>query len=151
VDVHRWRAATAVLWRTEPAAALVVYFLLAVAEVSYIHLAGPHLSHHGPGLDSAAMLAKYGSVGGLAAYAFFAWRMWLGGSISWGLSLLWKLGAACVIGCYQAPSPFMFGLLALSLAGLVLLFTPAVLGRIDSSARRLPSWRAVGRRPAASS
>jgi hypothetical protein len=150
--MHRWRAATAVLWRTEPAAALALYFLLAVATVGYIHLAGPHLgSQHG--LDTAAMPAKFGSVGGLSAIAFLTWRMWLGGNISWGLSLLWKLGAtaAAAAACYQTPIPFNFGLLALSLAGVVLLFTPAVLERVDNSGRRLRSWRTAGRLPAASS
>jgi hypothetical protein len=152
--VRRWRAATAALWRAEPALALGLYFLLAVATVGYIHLFGPPLrTRAAQGMITWGLLTKYGAVWGLAEYAFFTWRMWLGGGLSWSLSLLWKLASvgAIAVACYRTPSPFLFGLLALTIAGVVPLFAPAVLDRVDNSGRQPRSWRGSRRFRAASS
>jgi hypothetical protein len=146
--MNRWKAALAVLWRTEPAPALGLYFLLAVAQVSYIHLLGHYSYVQGVrGSPSPAVVIKEGSDAGLFAYAFFTWRMWLGGATSCGLSLLWKLlmvGAA-VMACYKTPSPFLFGLLTLSLASFVPLFASAVLDRVNDRSKRFVIIRAIGR------
>jgi hypothetical protein len=129
--VNRWRVALGTLWRIEPAPALGLYFLMSAAEVGYIHFVGLRFEHLGS--DSAMVAVKYGSWGVLLPYAFFTWRMWLGGNISWTLSLLWKLFsvAAAAAACLQAPGLLTAGPLALSLASTAALFARAVLDRVD--------------------
>jgi hypothetical protein len=133
--MRRWKPALATLWRTEPAFALGLYFLLAVAQVGYLQLAGSHLGASQPGRLAGTVLAREGPAGSLVLYAYFTWRMWLGGYICWTLSLVWRLTlvVAALIACYRAPGLFILGLLGLNLAGVMLLFMPAVLRRVDRS------------------
>jgi hypothetical protein len=129
--MDRWTRASAVLWRTEPAPALVLYFLLAAATAGYLHIVGAHFAS---GLGSLHTLAvKAMSSAGLVIYAFFTWRIWNGGAVAWSLSLLWKLLflVVTVNACYRTPDPALFGLLALCLASLVPLFAWAVLDRVS--------------------
>jgi hypothetical protein len=134
--MRRWRSAAALFWRSEPAPALALYLLLAAAEVAYVRLAGPAI---GPG---ASVLVRLGgavrddSVGGLFAYAFFTWRMWLGGALSWTLSLAWKLLTAftAVVAWHETGGPFLAGLVALTVASAIPLFAAAVLDRVDNPA-----------------
>jgi len=141
--VERWTAAWKVFWRAEPALALVVYLLLAAATTGYVDLYGGHLAS---GLGSLRTLIRQDSSPGyLATFAFFAWRMWLGGGYSWTLSLVWKLifAAGAADACYRAPGPFEFGLLALALAGLCPLFTAAVLDRVTDRSHQYATIRAI--------
>jgi hypothetical protein len=133
--VDRWKRASAVLWQTEPAPALVLYFLLAVATAGYVDLVGGHFAG---GLGSLhSLIGRDASSGGLFMYAFFTWRIWLGGATAWGLSLLWKLVLLVVTvnACYRTPDLALFGLLGLLLAGLVPLFASAVLDRVTHPVR----------------
>jgi hypothetical protein len=138
--VTRWKAALRVLWRTEPALALALYFLLAAASAGYVDLAGGHLAS-----SLGTLTTRYMSIGGIAVYAFFTWRMWLGGGISWTLSVMLKLLCVVVtaIACYRAPGPFVVGLLALTLGSLVPLFAPAVLDRVSDRSYKFAPLRGV--------
>jgi hypothetical protein len=103
--VDRWKQAWAELWRTEPAPALVLYFLLAAATAGYVHIAGVHFAS---GLGSPhTLIDRDGSTAGLVTYAFLTWCIWLGGSRSWSLSLLWQLLVLVVTvnACYRTPEP----------------------------------------------
>jgi hypothetical protein len=142
--VDRWKRASAVFWRAEPAPALVLYFLLMTATALYMHLAGGHIASSLGSLHS--IIARDVSAGGLAVYAFFVWRMWLGGGMFWSLSLGWQLLLLVVMvnACYRTPNLAVFGLLALALAGLVPLFAAAVLDRVSPPAKRATP-RAAGR------
>jgi hypothetical protein len=120
-----------VLWRTEPAPALVLYFLLAAATGRYLHVVGPHFNS---GLGSLHTLARRdASSAGLVVYAFFTWRIWLGSAVAWSLSLMWQLLLLVVTvnACWRTPDPALFGLVALTLASLVPLFAWAVLDRVS--------------------
>jgi hypothetical protein len=143
--VDRWTSAWKVFWRAEPAGALVAFLLLAAATTGYVDLCGGHLAS-GPG-SLHTLIRQDASPGYLALYAFFCWRMWLGGGYSWTLSLVWKLGfaAAAADACYQAPGLLEFGLLALALAGLCPLFTAAVLDRVTDRSHRYATIRAIRR------
>jgi hypothetical protein len=136
--VSRWKTALANFWRREPAIALGLYFLLAVAVASCLRLGG-HLED-GNRLNSRSTWALDGSAAGLLWHAFFTWRMWLGGAMSWTISLLCSLVtvAAAASTFYQAPSLYLFGLTALSLAGVVPLFASAVLDRVVDDLSRSP-------------
>jgi hypothetical protein len=143
--MDRWTQAWKVFWRAEPALVLVVYLLLAAATTGYVDLCGGHLAS---GLGSLRTLIRQdASPAYLATYAFFAWRMWLGGGYSWTLSLVWKLGfaAAAAYASYRAPGLFEFGLLALALVGLAPLFAAAVLDRVTDRSGRYATIRAIRR------
>jgi hypothetical protein len=135
---ERRKAALGVLWRSEPICALMVYLLLAAARVGWIDLLGGHDRDLLPYVSSGDGRLSEGSAFGLLVYAYFVWRMWIGGNIAWTLSLLWTLGltAAGCAACYQAPSLFSLGLLALSAASLLPLLSSAVLRRVDPKSRR---------------
>lgn len=132
--MNRWKRALAVLWRTEPAPALVLYFLLAAATSRYLHFFGAHFVSNLGSLHTLA--SRDATSAGLVVYAFFTWRIWLGGALAWSLSLLWQLLLLVVTvnACYRTRDPAMFGLLALSLASLVPLFASAVLHRVNQPA-----------------
>jgi hypothetical protein len=117
-------------------AALVLYFLLITATAGYTHLVGGHIGTSRGSLHS--LIARDFSGRGLAIYAVFTWRMWVGGAISWSLSVLWQLVLLVVTvnACWRTPNPALFGLLALVLAGLVPLFAAAVLDRVSPPAKR---------------
>ncbi len=100
--------------------------LLAAAAVGYVHLTGHEAS------PTVGATVRDDSIGGLFVYAWFTWRMWVGGSISWTLSLIWKL--LIVIGTavawHDAGGPFLAGLVVLRIASVAPLFAPAVLDRV---------------------
>ncbi len=110
--------------------ALGLYLMLAVAEVGYVHVTGL-LAGHGDSVTVSATV-RDGSIGGLLVYAWFTWRMWLGGAISWTLSLLWKLltVVATAFAWHEAGGPVLAGLLALTIARAAPPFAPAVLDRV---------------------
>jgi hypothetical protein len=150
--MDRWRRALRGLWHQEPAFALAVYFALAIITVSFARrFGGGYDQGHGirfltNGTDQ--LVLQEGRVGGLLEFAWFTWRMWLGGYICWTLSVLYK--ALLFIGAvaYSAshPSLILVGLAALNLASLYPLFTWAVLSRVDRTDSLGQQWRARVRR-----
>jgi hypothetical protein len=81
---------------------------------------------------TAGATVREDSIGGLFVYAWFTWRMWLGGAISWTLSLVWKVLTviAIAVAWHEAGGPFLAGLLVLTIASAAPLFAPAVLDRV---------------------
>lgn len=145
----RWKAALRRLWQTEPAAALVSYFLLSAADIAYIHLAGGTFlaAYRDSWAAQRFTLTPAGGggalAGGLLVYAYFTWRIWLGGYIAWTLSLLWKFVGivAAASACFMASGAFTAGLLVLSTASLLPLFAVAVLTRAERPSRRSAARR----------
>lgn len=133
----RWTVALRALWRAEPLCALAAYFALAAVQVANFAVLG---SHH-RGLLAAARFGPLhfgeGSAAGLIVYAYFVWRMWIGGYIAWTLSLVWALTlvVAGAHALYQAPDLFTACLLAINAASLLMLLTRAVLDRVDPASR----------------
>jgi hypothetical protein len=113
-------------WRTRSKLLLAMYLILAGAEAVLIHLGG---IGHG---SSAAVAAKYGSGLDMIAYLFFTWRIWRAGRLSWGLSVVWKVGSVVwvLFATVKDPDPYLAAILAVSLLSTAVLFAPAVVGRV---------------------
>jgi hypothetical protein len=155
--VHRWRRAFHTLWRQEPACALALYFALAIVTVGYVRRFGGAYDH-GYGIrfltNGADHLVTWeGSAAALAEFAWFTWRMWLGGYICWTLSVLYRalLFLGAVAYCAGHPNAFLVVLAALNLASLYPLFTLAVLSRVDRTdslgQQRSSVWRRLWAAP----
>ena len=126
--MNRWKSATARLWRAEPALPLVLYCLLVVAQVGYVRLIMFGF-HQSIGPRKVDLLISH-PARTLLVSVFLAWRVWLGGAISWTLLVFWGvLGVAASVIWALTGSPFAVGSLPISAACLVLLFMPAVLDR----------------------
>jgi hypothetical protein len=80
---------------------------------------------------------------------YLAWRIWLGGGISWTLLVIWGvLQIVRSVGWAWGAtgSAFALGMLPFSAACLVLLFMPAVLDRASDAGRiKLRAKRGVSR------
>jgi hypothetical protein len=70
--------------------------------------------------------------------------MWLGGAISWTLSLCWKVltVAAAVSAWHETGWPFAAGLIVLTVASALPLFADSVLTRADRTRVKALSGRA---------
>jgi hypothetical protein len=145
--VNRWKPATAQFWRAEPAAPLALYCLLVAAQLGYIHLTvfGLHQSY-GSLRDDIMIVHPWGV---LVSSVYLAWRIWLGGGISWTLLVIWgvfRIVRSVSLAWGAAGSPFALGMLPFSAACLVLLFMPAVLDRASKAGRlKLRARRRRGR------
>lgn len=141
--MNRWKSATARLWRDEPALPLVLYCLLVAAQAGYVHLMVFGF-HQSIGPREADFLISH-PARDLLVSVFLAFRIWLGGGISWSLLMFWGVLeiAASVIWALTG-SPFAVGPLLISAACLVLLFMPAVLERAANPDQLRP--RAATRR-----
>jgi hypothetical protein len=133
--VSRWKSATVQFWLAEPAAPLALYCLLVVAQLGYIRLTvfGLHRSIGFPHDDF--MIVHPGWV---LISVYFAWRIWLGGAISWTLLVIsgvLQIVASVSLAWGATGSPFALGMLPFSAACLVLLFMPAVLDRASDAGR----------------
>jgi hypothetical protein len=106
----------------------VLYCLLVVAQVGYVHLIvfGFHQSIGPRKVD--LLISHPARI--LLVSVFLAWRVWLGGAISWTLLVSWGvLEIAASVTWALSGSPFAIVPLPMSVACLVLLFMPAVLDR----------------------
>lgn len=134
--MNHWKPATAQFWRTEPAAPLALYCLLVAAQLGYIHLTVFGL-HQSIGFlrDDFMVVHPWQA---LLISVYLAWRIWLGGAISWTLLVIWgvlQIVAGLGLAWEATGSPFALGMLPFSAACLVLLFMPAVLDRASDAGR----------------
>jgi hypothetical protein len=134
--MNRWKSATARFWRAEPDAPLALYCLLVAAELGYIHLTAFSL-HQSIGFtgDHFIFVHPWWT---LLISVYFAWRIWLGGAISWTvlvISGVLQVVASLGLAWAATGSPFALGILPFGAACLVLLFMPAVLDRASATGR----------------
>jgi hypothetical protein len=145
--VNRWKPAIAQFWRAEPAAPLALYCLLAAAQLGYIHLTVVALHQSFGSLRDDIMIVHPWRV--LMISVYLAWRIWLGGGISWTLLVIWgvlQIVRSVGLAWGATGSPFALGMLPFSAACLVLLFMPAVLDRASDAGRiKLRAKRGVSR------
>jgi hypothetical protein len=134
--VNRWKPAISQFWRAEPAAPLALYCVLVAAQLGYIHLTVVSLHQSFGFLRDDFMIVHPWRT--LLISVYLAWRIWLGGGISWTLLVIWGvLQIVRSVGlAWGAPgSPFALEMLPFSAACLVLLFMPAVLDRASDAGR----------------
>ena len=134
--VNRWKFATAQFWRAEPAAPLALYCLLVVAQLGYVHLTMLGLDRRVGLPGDHFMIAHPWPV--LLISVYLAWRIWLGGAISWSalvIASVLQVAASLGLAFAATGSLLALGMLPFSAACLALLFMPAVLDRASSSGR----------------
>jgi hypothetical protein len=142
------------IWRSGAGALLWSYLLLAVLELAYIRHVGSRLNAGmgvNIGFETVGGTRQAGWLAGFALEAFLIWRVWRGSVLAWvallaltGWSvLIW--GAAFVVQLHGESgmighetgnaSPYLLGLVGFSVAGLVLLTSPAIRARTPSAQR----------------
>lgn len=125
-----WRAcalAMVVIWRGRPGVLMAGYLILTVAARQVAVTA--HLTLHQAGLDTSGVIL-----------AFFCWRVWRGGRFSRRIliipaSLAFAVAAFHLAQWWDGP---VIGLMAIGLAQLALLFSPAVYARTRREATAGP-------------
>jgi hypothetical protein len=128
--MDRWTSATAQFWRTEPGRPLLTLVVLIIAQAAFLHLAGRVL-HHGSAYTSGPVTVgrAQNAAGAILLPAWFTWRIWRGGHISWFLSLVPVLAGllTSAVGSWHEPGVVLAGCLLFYLAFTALLLMPPVL------------------------
>ncbi len=148
------------VWRSGAGALLWSYLVLDVFELVYIRHVGSSLNAGmgvNIGFETVGATRQAGWLAGFALEAFLVWRVWRGGLLAWAAllaltgwsALIW--GTAFVVQLHGETgmtghetgnaSPYLLGLLGFSIAGLVLLASPAIRSRTPPARRPVAGHR----------